>query len=264
MWNLKTHEEHGVKYFTSSLLEKFKFVRHAFSTRCGGVSEGPYESLNLAVEKGEDPKRVKENRRRFFKATGLALERMVEVNQVHGANVVDASKVLAEGGEPADGLITGVPGVAVAIQTADCVPVLLVDPFNRAVAAVHAGRHGTAVGVLVSAVIGMRRNFGSKPHNLVAALGPGISGQFYEVGEECISPFLLRYPGWREFCVQVGGRQWLLNLPEAVRLQLVSAGVPEEAIDLAPYCTFSESSKFFSYRRDGAPTGRQLSVIEIT
>ncbi|HBK80847.1 MAG TPA: peptidoglycan editing factor PgeF [Nitrospinae bacterium] len=263
MRNLEIHEENGVEFLTSPLLEKCGFVRHAFSTRRGGVSEGPYDSLNLGAAKGEDPVRVEENRRRFFEAAGLAPERVAEVCQVHGAEVIDANKIRDEGGVSADGVMTDLPGIAAAVQTADCVPVLLADPVKRGVAAVHAGRRGTAAGVLVSAVAGMKRRFGSEPKNLVAALGPGISGQCYEVGGECIPPFRLRYPGWRDFCVQVGGGHWLLDLPEAVRIQLVSAGVPEEAIDLAPHCTFSESARFFSYRRDGGPTGRLLSVIEI-
>ena len=110
MRNLKIHEENGVEFLTSPLLEKCGFVRHAFSTRRGGVSEGPYDSLNLGAAKGEDPVRVEENRRRFFEAAGLASERVAEVRQVHGVEVIDANEIPDEGGVPADGVMTGLPG----------------------------------------------------------------------------------------------------------------------------------------------------------
>ncbi len=109
----------------------------------------------------------------------------------------------------------------------------------------------------------MTERYETDPADMIAALGPGISGNCYEVVDECIVPFRSRYPDWREFCDPLGGDQWLLNLPDAVRRQLMVAGVPEGQISLASFCTFSESARFFSYRRDGSPTGRLLSVIGI-
>lgn len=263
MSNLEIHEDRGVEYLLSPLLGECGFLRHAFSTRRGGVSEAPFRSLNLGEARGEDPEFVGENRRRFFEVAGIHPQNVAEVRQVHGADVIDADEIPEGGNVQADGIMTDKPGVFVAVQTADCVPVLLADPVNRVVAAVHAGRRGTEEGIVENAVRRMKERYGSEAKNLIAAPGPGISGPCYEVGAECIPPFRRRYPDWRDVCMQISGEKWLLDLPKAVNLQLRSAGVPEERIGAAPYCTFSESARFFSYRRDGAPTGRLLSVIGI-
>ncbi len=264
MVSLEIREKDGVEFLSSPLLGECGFVRHAFSTRQGGVSEAPFGSLNLGEAEGEEPERVRENRRRFFASADLSPGRVAEVRQVHGVNVIAAEEIAPESAAAeADGIMTDEPGVFLAVQTADCVPVLLADPEKRAVAAVHAGRRGTEAGVITSAVIRMKERYGTRAEDLIAALGPGISGKCYEVGDECIPPFRRRYPKWQELCIPLGGGRWLLDRPEAVRRQLVAAGVREERIGTAPHCTFSESSRFFSYRRDGAPTGRLLAAIGI-
>lgn len=263
MTDLSIREENGVEFLTSSLLEECGFVRHAFSTRRGGVSEGPFRSLNLGQAAGEDPERVQENQQRFFRAAGLIDARLVAVRQVHGTEIVDVAEIPDREIVSADGIITDNPGVLLTIQTADCIPVLMVDPNRRAVAAVHAGRVGTASGILKTAVARMEERFESDPKDLIVALGPAISGACYEVPDECLVPFRGRYSGWRDFSRHIGGGQWLLDLPEAARHQLIAAGVPEEQIRRTPYCTFSESARFFSYRRDGSPTGRLMGAIGI-
>ncbi|OGL60517.1 MAG: hypothetical protein A3J27_06350 [Candidatus Tectomicrobia bacterium RIFCSPLOWO2_12_FULL_69_37] len=261
MSHLQNRESDGVEVFRSPLLEALPFIRHGFSTRRGGVSEGPYHSLNLGQAAGEEPDRVRENRRRFFEAVGMAPARLAEVHQVHGAGVVAADDVPEGERVSADAVVTVEPGVVVAVQTADCLPVLIADSKRRAVAAVHAGRKGIAAGVLAAAVRQMGERFGSRPGDLFAGLGPAISGLCYEVGEECLPPFRMRYRDWRDFTVPLGRGKWLLDLPEASRRQLAAAGVPAGQIGLPGPCTFSESARFFSYRRDGAPTGRLWAVI---
>ncbi|MEE9240766.1 MAG: peptidoglycan editing factor PgeF [bacterium] len=263
MPELEIREADGVEFLISPLLEECGFVRHAFSTRRGGVSEGSFRSLNLGPADGEDPDRIQENRKRFFKAAGFPPAKVAEVNQVHGVEVVDAADVPDEGRVSADGIMTNAPEVLLTIQTADCVPVLLADSSHRVVAAVHAGRAGTAAGVVDAAVERMTERYESDPRDLIAALGPGISITCYEVAEECVVPFRSRYPDWREFCSPLSRGQWLLDLPDAVRRQLLMAGIPEKQIGTASFCTFSESARFFSYRRDGSPTGRLLSAIGI-
>lgn len=263
MSHLRNHESDGVEVFRSPLLDALPFVRHGFSTRRGGVSEGSYRSLNLGQADGEEPGRVRENRRRFFEAAGMAPARVAEVRQVHGTGVVAADEIPEGERVSADAVVTAEPGVAVAIQTADCLPVLIADAKRRAVAAVHAGRKGIAAGVLAEAVRQMGERFGSRPGDLFAGLGPAISGVCYEVGEECLPPFRARYRDWRDFTIPLGRGKWLLDLPEASRRQLAAAGIPGEQIGLPGPCTFSESARFFSYRRDGAPTGRLLAVIGV-
>ena len=162
-----------------------------------------------------------------------------------------------------DALITNVSGLGLAVQTADCIPVLIADARKMAVAAVHAGRKGVADGVLPRTIERMKEKYGCEPRDLRAALGPAISGNRYEVGEECLPPFRAQHRNWRDFTAPLGRGKWLLNLPRAAMLQLASAGIPESRIGAPGPCTFSESSRFFSYRRDGPPTGRLLSVIWI-
>jgi hypothetical protein len=263
MSHLEIHESGGVEVFRSPLLDALPFVRHGFSTRRGGVSEGSYRSLNLGQAKGEDPERVRENRRRFFEAVEMAPTRVAEVRQVHGAEVAAAEEIPEGVKLCADAVVTADPGVAVAVQTADCLPVLLADARRRAVAAVHAGRKGIASGILAEAVRRMGERFGSRPEDLFAGLGPAIAGACYEVGEECLPPFRERYRDWQEFAIPLGRGRWLLDLPEASRRQLAAAGIPEKQIGPPGPCTFSESSRFFSYRRDGAPTGRLMAVIGV-
>ena len=263
MNSLERHESGGVEFLRSPLLEKLAFLRHGFSTRRGGVSEGGFRSLNLGRARGEVPENVAENRRRFFEAADFPAGRLVEVKQVHGCDVLVAEDVSPDEKACGDALVTNVPGLGVAVQTADCIPVLIADARKMVVAAVHAGRKGVAGGVLPGTIERMREEYGCEPRDMRASLGPAISGERYEVGEECLPPFRERHRNWRDFTTPLGRGKWLLDLPLVARLQLASAGIPESRIGAPGPCTFSESSRFFSYRRDGPPTGRLLSAIWI-
>ena len=263
MNSLERHESGGVEFLRSPLLEELAFLRHGFSTRRGGMSEGGFGSLNLGRARGEVPENVAENRRRFFEAADFPAERLVEVKQVHGCDVLVAEDVSPDEKACGDALVTNVPGLGVAVQTADCIPVLIADARKMVVAAVHAGRKGVAGGVLPGTIERMREEYGCEPRDMRAALGPAISGERYEVGEECLPPFRERHRNWRDFTTPLGRGKWLLDLPLVARLQLASAGIPESRIGAPGPCTFSESSRFFSYRRDGPPTGRLLSAIWI-
>ncbi|MDA1000471.1 MAG: peptidoglycan editing factor PgeF [bacterium] len=263
MRDLMEREAGGVAILHSPLLDGLGFAAHAFSTRQGGVSEGRFDSLNLGPAEGEPRERVAENRRRFLSASGLAPVWIAEAKQVHGAEVIAAEKDPFAEVRCGDALMTDVPGVLVTVQTADCLPVLFADPKRRAVAAVHAGRQGIAEGVLAETVRRMEERFGSSPGDLVAALGPAISGEVYEVGEECVPPFRRRYRDWRDFCLPAEGGKWLLDLNEAARRQIAAAGVPADQIGSPGPCTYRDAGRFYSYRRDGAPTGRLMAAIGV-
>ena len=263
MNSLERHGSGGVEFLRSPLLEELGFLRHGFSTRRGGTSEGRFRSLNLGRARGEVPENVAENRKRFFDAADFPSGRLVEVKQVHGCEVLVAERISPEEKACGDALITNVPGLGVAVQTADCIPMLIADARKMAVAAVHAGRKGMAGGVLRATIERMKEEYGCDPLDMRAALGPAISGDCYEVGEECLPPFRERHQNWRDFATPLGRDKWLLDLPLAARLQLASAGIPESRIGAPGPCTYSESSTFFSYRRDGPPTGRLLSAIWI-
>src|SRR5215831_7124488 len=192
---------------------------HGFSTRVGGVSEGAYAWLNLGAKWGDDPARVRENRRRFFRAAGV--EGVLSVRQVHGADVTVVDAALATDPETvartrADALVTPLPGVAVAVYTADCIPVLLADPVRGALGAVHAGWRGLVAGVIGAAVAALGRG-GTRPRDVRAALGPSIGPCCFEVGDEVAAQFA---PAFVKPGASVRGRP-LVDLRAAARQALL-------------------------------------------
>jgi YfiH family protein len=240
---------------------------HAFTTRAGGVSAPPYDTLNMGRAVGDAPWAVRSNRARVLAALGRLLDHQVEASQVHGAAVavVDASHRGAKM-PGADGMATRDPAVVLAVHCADCVPVLLADPAHGAVAAVHTGWRGTAAGASLAAVRAMAEAFGSRPHELVAAVGPAIGPCCYEVDAPVAAHFA-HWP-WHDRVLAAAGRgerddpegRWRLDLWEANRLQLESSGLPAASISTAPLCTACHRAIFYSHRRDGL-TGRMGALI---
>jgi len=183
---------------------------------------------------------------------------MATLKQIHSATVLTAT---AEGcvGE-GDALITDMPGLSLAVRTADCLPILLADPRNRAIAAVHSGWRGTVAGAAVNALNKMHENYKTNPFEVVAAIGPGIGPCCYEVGPEVAAQF----SHWGADPQVRGGRPRPpvhLNLANAKRTQLVAAGIPDSQIEVLPYCTKCRPDLFHSFRRDHAAAGRMISFI---
>lgn len=237
-------------------------VVHAFTTRRGGVSLPPFDSLNLGRGVNDDPSSVARNRGAVLNAIGLDPSRHVEGSQVHGSTIAvvtahDAGHVI----EGADGMATAEPALALAVHVADCVPMLLADPRRRAVAAVHAGWKGTAAGIALEAVGLLADRFESRPEDLLVAIGPSIGACHYEVD----GPVFERYQDWpwkhTVFTPNDRGR-WQLDLQGAIQRQLTDAGVPAASIEMMAYCTFHRPDLFFSYRRDGV-TGRMGAIIAL-
>lgn len=234
----------------SELLDRHGFV-HGFSLRTGGVSEGPFASLNLARTVGDDPEAVAENTRRYAEALGDPP--IYEVSQVHGREVVEVNAgdtVSDVRAIEADALVTRAPGVALAVRTADCVPILLADPASGAVAAVHAGWRGVAARILEPALA----RLGGSP---VAAIGPHIRLASFEVGPEVATEIEAVAHG--EPVTQRREPRPHVDLARAVSAQLRALGV--ETIDDVGGDTFAEPERFFSHRRDQGRTGRHLSAI---
>lgn len=257
----------GLEFLTASGFGDDR-IMHAFTTRTGGVSEGPYESLNLSWSRGDDKARVAENRRRVAQALGGV--ELVFLNQVHGATVikVDAKPEGAWSAGEADALITDRPGLALCAQTADCVPVLLYDPVRPAVAAVHSGWRGTVKQILAATLQAMKTAYGSEPAQVHAAIGPAISQANYRVGPEVLEQFETLFGGLDP--VLAGPRDAEggagLDVAEACRRQLIAAGVREDAVTVLNHCTFEDRARFFSCRRaakDGHPGafGGQIGAI---
>ena len=224
-------------------------VRRVTTTRAGGVSAPPFDTFNLGDHVGDDPAAVAANRRRLAASLGLGEDRVVWMNQVHGDRVVVVDGPVPAAVEGTDGLVTVTPRLALAVVTADCVPVLLADRAGRGVAAVHAGWRGVAAGIAGAAVRALGED-GIHPEELVAALGPAILGCCYTVGPEVLEAVGVAAIG--------PGK---LDLHARLTSQLRGAGVAAEAIHVAPWCTRCHPGLFFSYRREGDRAGRQMAVI---
>lgn len=218
----------------------------AFSTRLGGVSEGPYASLNLGLLTADERTRVEENRRRLFGAAGADPGRVSWPRQVHGATVLPAGSR----GRAGDGMASDEPGSAVLVVTADCVPVALarIDGERPAVALAHVGWRGLLAGVVPAAVAAVGGRM------VAAVIGPGIGPCCYEVGEDVAAPIRSAFGHGLV-------REGRLDLAGAVERALRSAGCAR--IDRVDGCTCCDSGRFFSHRRDGGVTGRQAAVAYV-
>jgi YfiH family protein len=222
----------------------------AFTTRLGGVSAPPYDTLNLGRSTADRPEAVAENRRRLLAA--LELDQLATAGQVHGTAVA-----FADGPGHHDGcdvLLSRTPGVALAVTSADCMPILLTAP--GAVAAAHAGWRGTAAGAPRAALRALLEATGAAPDRVAAHIGPCIRRCCYDVGPEVAD----RFPA--AAVVRVGGA-WRLDLPTAARLQLVAEGLPAERIADTGACTACEPSLYYSHRRDAGLTGRHWGIAAL-
>lgn len=262
-------ESNGVVILRSPLLAEAGFT-HAFSTRLGGSSLAPFDSLNLQsvqanarIAEGEprdSDASILENHARFAAAAGLARDaRVVDISQVHSCTVVAARAAMRE--RLAADALTSAPGEpAILIRIADCVPVLVADPQTGCVAAVHAGWRGVVAGIVPAAIDALRAR-GVDPASCVAAIGPCISAAHFEIGPEVADALsaadltaCVAAPG-------ILGPKHHADLALGVRLQLERAGLARDRIDADPPCTFADRARFHSFRRDGARSGRLAAII---
>lgn len=228
-------------------------IRALSTTRNGGVSSGPWESLNLGDHCGDNPDDVRDNRQRL---ASLLPQEPLWMRQVHGRKVFDSGE--NSGSLPeADAAVTSAAGQVLAILTADCLPVLLCDDLGRRIGAVHAGWRGLAAGVIEAAVTKME----IRPDRLIAWLGPCIGKAAYEVGNDVLEAFGNSNPAIRTNLLESfssDGQRLFLNLAGAARAILAGLGI--ERIYGAEFCTYDNPDRFYSYRRDGV-TGRMASLI---
>jgi polyphenol oxidase len=269
-------------------LSKFPWLVHGFSTRLAGFSRGyGGVALNLGFTKDDSKAAVERNRRAFLgELVRLKLWPLVTLRQVHSDVIrfVDSPAELPLAG---DGLITATPGLLLGIQTADCLPIILVDPKNRAVGVLHAGWRGTVKRIVEKGVGQMRLRFGSRARDLKAVIGPGIHGCCYEVGAEVREQFESQFGYAAKLFRQVEERdpvrdkypmlfltarppghsalpkKIFLDLAEANRQQLLAVGVPGKSIESSPLCTNCRTDLLFSYRAEKGKTGRMMGVVGI-
>jgi len=263
---------------------KIPWLIHGFSTRAGGISPLNQDKvLNLGFTEWDARENVLENRQRFQSALGAGDFSMVPLKQFH-SDLVRLLEAAPEQPEHGDAAVTNQPGLLLAVQTADCVPVLLVDAKKRAVAAIHAGWRGTLSRTATKTVGHMRLHFGSEPQDILAAIGPAIGGCCYEVGTEIAAEFLSQFADAPDFFdeFRTGDEpnpiQWLnqmppghqpppknvlLDLHKANAAQLREAGLKEKNIFVSNLCTACRPDLLFSYRKQGTQSGRQMAAIAI-
>lgn len=226
----------------------------AESTRHGGVSPGPYASLNLGFNTEDGDDNVAENRRRFLAALNIPPGQLATSHQVHGKAVLTARQ--PGHWEGYDALITGQKGIFVAVGTADCTPILIYDPVREAVGAIHAGWRGTAQQVARTALLAMHREFGTRPQDCYAYIGTCIDQGHYEVDETVARHFDAEHK--REDAVR---GKWFVSLKGANKAQLQRMGIPKGQIEVSPYSTYTNNEHYFSHRKENGVTGRMLAVI---
>lgn len=275
----------------ATALKRISWLVHGFSTRFGGVTTAyGRHSLNLGFTEADTRQNVLKNRALFLAALGAATDGklwpLIANRQIH-SDLIHVVSSPAQEKLTGDGLITGRPGIALAILTADCFPVILVDKRRKVVGVFHAGWRGTQQRIVEKGLGIMRREFGSRPEDVSAAIGPGIQECCYEVGDELKEQFESQFPYGRELFHEVQESHLLrkkypllfmnqrppghgdsciklhLDLREANRRQLLQAGMPERRIWASTFCTACQREKFFSHRAEKGHTGRMMAVAGI-
>ncbi|MGB9627751.1 MAG: peptidoglycan editing factor PgeF [Thermodesulfobacteriota bacterium] len=245
-------------YFEIPELKKLGWLQHAFLTRRGGVSPPPYDSLNLSEENGDLKETVNKNRNLIAKTFQFDPKRLILLNQIHQDRILILKDSLEKLSSPMeyDALITHLPNTFLGILTADCLPIFIIDKEKRVVSAIHAGRQGTSLHILVKTLRKMKEEFGSDLGDLLVALGPSIGPCCYEINEEVFSP------EWVPFSTLKGRGKWMVDLAKINIEQMKKEGIEDRQIFKIDLCTYCHQDIFFSYRRERR-TGRQLSFIGI-
>ncbi len=258
---MQRNEIHNVVFYQSEKLLAYSNVVHAVTTRHGGVSPAPFDTLNTSVHAGDEPERVHENLNRLHHALGLERGATVDASQAQADKVARVTQ--NERGtriKGVDGLITNTRGIPLMLRFADCVPILLYDPTHFAIGIAHAGWRGTVAQVLTNTVNAMREAFETEPRELMACIGPSIGPCCYEVGADVQEKVRHAFPEAYALLLNKNGSTHL-NLWEANAAQLRALGV--EQIEIAGVCTADHTDDFYSWRREHALTGRFSALIAL-
>lgn len=256
----------GVPYLTFPMLEKTGVVRHGFSTRLGGVSRGNCATMNISTTRGDDPAAIEENRRRIAAAIGVEPEDMTYTHQTHTTNVAvvraeDRGKRFME----TDGMVTNVPGICLVTFYADCVPLYFVDPVKKVIGLSHSGWRGTVNKMGMVTVRKMEECYGSNPKDVIAAIGPSICQDCYEVSEDVIQEFRdnFRQEVWEKLFYGKSDGKYQLNLWKANEEVLLEAGIPGENIAVTNLCTHCNPDILFSHRAAGDKRGNLSAFLAL-
>ena len=270
--HMRIKENKGVTWLSYQAFEQFPDIVHAFSTRLGGVSQGIYSSMNLSFTRGDEDAAVHENYRRLAEAVGFSAEDIVTSDQTHTANV----RVITEEDRgngitkprpytDVDGMVTNVPGLVLATFYADCVPLYFVDPVKKVIGLSHSGWRGTVGKIGKVTVETMCREFKSRPEDILAAVGPSICQDCYEVSEDVIRQFQKNFPEdcWDALFYQKENQKYQLNLWKANELIFYEAGILPEHIAVTNLCTHCNSEILYSHRQAGDARGNLCAFLAL-
>lgn len=259
---MQRNEMNGVVFYQSDKLLEYSGLIHAVTTRHGGVSPAPFDSLNLSAHVGDDAAHVQENLNRLHRALGLERSATVDASQAQADQVAIVTE--NERGtriKGVDGLITNIRGIPLMLRFADCVPILLYDPVHAAIGIAHAGWRGTVAKVLSNTVRTMGETFQTGPQDLIVCIGPSIGPCCYEIGADVESKVQAAYPDTYPLLLSNNGSTHL-NLWQANAVQLQALGV--EQIEIGGVCTSDHTDDFYSWRREHANTGRFAALIALS
>ena len=259
-------EVNGVPFLSYPMLEKTGIVNHGFSTRLGGVSKGCWATMNISTTRGDDPEDVRENQRRIAGAIGVQLEDMTFTNQTHTTNVaVVKARDRGKRFQETDGMITDVPGICLVTFYADCVPLYFVDPVKKAIGLSHSGWRGTVGKIGKVTVELMQKTYGSDPEDIIAAIGPSICQDCYEVSGDVIQQFRENFDEayWPELFYKKENGKYQLNLWRANELIFTEAGIRGDHIAVTNVCTHCNPDILFSHRTTGDKRGNVSAFLAL-
>lgn len=263
---IKENEIDKVPYLTYPILEDTQIVLHGFSTKLGGVSTGNCATMNISIHRGDRPEAVEENKRRIAAAIGVKPEQMVYSQQTHTTNVAvvtaaDRGRSIPE----TDGMITDEPGICLVTFYADCVPLYFVDPVKKAIGLSHSGWRGTVNKMANVTIERMTETFGTDPKDVVAAIGPSICQDCYEVSEDVICKFRENFSKeyWDELFYAKDNGKYQLNLWKANEYNLMEAGVLKDHIAVTNLCTCCNPDILFSHRVTGWDRGNLSAFLAL-
>lgn len=258
----------GIPYISFNALEQTGMVVNAFSTRQGGVSVGCLESMNLGFNRGDLDENVLKNHKIFAKAVGFPYENIVTTNQTHTANVrvvtkEDCGKGIAKDRDysDVDGLITNVPGIVLTTYYADCVPLYILDPVNKAIGLSHSGWKGTVNRIGENTLKLMNENYGTNPKDVICCIGPSICQDCYEISEDVANEFINEFGKNNKILYNKGNGKYQLNLWESVKQVFLDAGVEYDNIYTTDICTCCNKDELFSHRGHHGKRGNLAAFL---
>lgn len=257
-----------LKIFQSMALAKTKLVKHGFCTRLGGVSQGPYSSLNLDSKIGDSRENVGRNREIVARALGIDSDKLFLANQVHGDQVFvlnenPGERYFSYNHLDYDAIITSHVGIPIGVLTADCLPIIMLDPIKKVISIVHSGWRGTCLNIVGNVVNKFRSEYRCDPKDIIAGLGPCIGRCCYEVDIKVIRSIKNSSPNWKDYIEPLKTNRYLLDMVGLNVEQLILSGLDPANIHQTDLCTACYPNLFFSYRATRRETGRQLNFVQL-